>query len=107
MYTNGKGVSKNYTEALKWYRKSAAQGNIYALASLGWLYENGHGVQKNEAEAMKWYKKAVAGGNEKTKQYLAAKEAAKNRPASRQQEELDWRAKQAFMEMLFAPPEKY
>ena len=30
MYHNGYGVSKDYAEALKWYRLSAAQG--YALA---------------------------------------------------------------------------
>jgi TPR repeat protein len=27
IYANGRGVSQNYTEALKWFRKSAAQGD--------------------------------------------------------------------------------
>jgi TPR repeat protein len=26
MYANGKGVSQDYTEAVKWYRKAAEQG---------------------------------------------------------------------------------
>ena len=28
MYRNGKGVPKDYAEALKWYRLSAAQGDV-------------------------------------------------------------------------------
>ena len=30
IYYYGKGVSQNYTEAMKWYRESADQGNIEA-----------------------------------------------------------------------------
>lgn len=34
MYDNGKGVEKNLTEAMKWYRKAAEQGNENALNNL-------------------------------------------------------------------------
>ena len=34
MYANGKGVEKNLTEAMKWYRKAAEQGNENALNNL-------------------------------------------------------------------------
>ncbi len=35
MYAEGKGVTKDYTEALKWYRKAVAQGEVYAQFNLG------------------------------------------------------------------------
>ena len=34
MHREGRGVSKNYKEALKWYRLSAAQGNADAQTAL-------------------------------------------------------------------------
>ena len=34
MYANGEGVEKNLTEAMKWYRKAAEQGNENALNNL-------------------------------------------------------------------------
>jgi TPR repeat protein len=34
MYSKGQGVEKNLTEAMKWYRKAAEQGNENALNNL-------------------------------------------------------------------------
>jgi clan AA aspartic protease (TIGR02281 family) len=55
-YRNGKGVARNYAEAIKWYR--AAQQNGYPLGGLelGEMYLNGEGVSKNYVEAMKWFR---------------------------------------------------
>ena len=39
MYLNGYGVSKDYTEAVKWYRLAAQQGNINAKENLKELGE--------------------------------------------------------------------
>jgi uncharacterized protein len=47
MYYNGQGVRQDYTEAAKWTRKAAEQGNTPAQADLGILYWNGQGVQKD------------------------------------------------------------
>ena len=44
MYYYGKGVSKNYVEAVRWYRKSAEQGNPKAEYSLCDAYHEGRGV---------------------------------------------------------------
>jgi len=41
MYHNGYGVSKDYAEALKWYRLSAAQGNARAKENLEALAKRG------------------------------------------------------------------
>ena len=41
MYTFGQGVPQNYTEAAKWYRLAAEQGNAQAQYNLGFLYAEG------------------------------------------------------------------
>jgi TPR repeat protein len=47
-YDNGiGGVSQDYAEALKWYRKAAEQGHGDALASMAGMYAGGYGVPKN------------------------------------------------------------
>ena len=46
-YEFGKGVSKNYEEAVKWYTKAAELGHDFARTSLGECYIYGRGVQKN------------------------------------------------------------
>jgi TPR repeat protein/serine/threonine protein kinase len=56
--------SKDYTEAAKWYRKAAEQGNVDAQYKLGEIYYNGgYGVAKDYSEAVKWYQKAAEQGN--------------------------------------------
>ena len=62
-YRNGNGVSKDYAEAAKWYRKAAEQRNAKAQFRLGVCYKWGDGVSKDYVEAVKWYRKAVEGGN--------------------------------------------
>lgn len=62
MYSEGKGVTKNYTEALKWLRKSAEQGYVNAETNLGAMYERGLGVKQDFGEALKWYRKAADRG---------------------------------------------
>ena len=54
---------KDYSEAVKWYRKSAEQGNASAQYSLGWMYRNGYGVDKDYGEAVRWYRKSAEQGN--------------------------------------------
>jgi len=61
-YWGNNGKKVNYTEAIKWYRKAAEQGNSMAMHSLGMCYEKGHGVAKSITEAIKWYRKAAGQG---------------------------------------------
>ncbi len=49
--------------SIKWSRKAAEQGDVYAQWRLGEVYENGDGVPKNYAEAFKWYSKVAKQGN--------------------------------------------
>lgn len=45
----------NFTEAMKWFRKAADQGDAEAQYSIGKLYDYGLGVQQNFTKAMQWY----------------------------------------------------
>ncbi len=54
---------KNYTEAVKWYRKAAEQGYADAQCNLGYCYKQGNGVTKDYAEAVKWFRKAAEQGD--------------------------------------------
>ena len=61
-YYYGNGVTQDYAEAVKWWRKAAAQGYANAQHNLGYCYESGNGVTKDFAEAVKWYRKAAEQG---------------------------------------------
>ena len=62
MYIRGDGVPKDYSEALKWFRLAAEQGEPNAQYSLGKMYDDGVGVPKNDTEGVKWYLLAAEQG---------------------------------------------
>lgn len=51
---------KDYSEAIKWFKKAAEQGNVSAQYMLGICYKNGFGEY---GEAMKWFRTAAEKGN--------------------------------------------
>lgn len=55
-YYRGDGVTKDYGEAVKWFRLAAEQGNANAQKKLGWMHERGLGVPRDYEEAIKWYR---------------------------------------------------
>ena len=61
-YYDGKGVTENLTEAVKWFTKAAEQENAKAQYNLGICYYYGYGVYQNYGEAEKWYTKAAEQG---------------------------------------------
>ena len=63
MYSAGLGVTKNYFEAFKWYRKGAEVGDANSMNNLGQLYREGLGVEENQTEALKWWRKGAEAGN--------------------------------------------
>ncbi len=63
MYSNGQGVSQDYAEAFRWYRRAAEQGNALGQISLGIMYEAGQGVNQDYAEAVRWYRRAAEQGD--------------------------------------------
>ena len=62
-YYGKNGKKQSYTEAVKWYRKAAEQGDADAQHNLGWMYERGCGVEQSDTEAVIWYRKAAEQGN--------------------------------------------
>ena len=62
-YDYGRGVTRNQTEAAKWYLKAAEQGNAEAQNSLGSMFQYGEGLTQDNAEALRWYQKAADQGH--------------------------------------------
>jgi predicted aspartyl protease len=60
MYVEGKGVTQDYNEAVKWFRLAAQQGNAKAQKFLGAIFhDGGKGVTQDYKEAAKWYQLAA------------------------------------------------
>ncbi len=57
---SGKGVPRDYEQAIKWLMRAAAQDNLNAQYTLGVMHENGWGVEKSKQEAMEWFMAAAA-----------------------------------------------
>ena len=62
MHCYGLGTEQNYTEAFKWFEKSAAEGNKFAQFSLSNLYYYGNGVEQSYEQAFHWYMAAAKQG---------------------------------------------
>jgi hypothetical protein len=54
-YAIGKGVLKDYKQAVYWYQKAADQGYAEAQSILGVMYAFGKGVLKDDKQAVYWY----------------------------------------------------
>jgi serine/threonine protein kinase/TPR repeat protein len=54
--------SRDYAQALGWYRKSAEQGFAPGEAGLAFMYQHGFGVAKDYVQAQQWYRKAAEQG---------------------------------------------
>lgn len=62
-YRDGKGVEKDYKEALRWSRLAADQGYAAALDNLGFHYFQGWGVPQDFDIALGYFKAAGARGS--------------------------------------------
>jgi TPR repeat protein len=49
------GLKKDYTEAYRWYRLAADQGDPFAQASVALLYRFGKGVPRDYVRAYMWF----------------------------------------------------
>ena len=58
-YGHGAGVTKDYVEAVKWYRRAAEQNHTRAQYNLGVSYHLGQGVPNDDVEAYAWSKLAA------------------------------------------------
>ena len=72
MYAGGQGVSRDYAEAVKWFRLAAQQGNVEAQYDLGVMYTQGQGVPQDYAQSVKWFRLAAQQGFAKAQFNLGA-----------------------------------
>jgi hypothetical protein len=63
MYSQGRGVSLDGGEAVRWHRKAAAQNYAPAEYQLALLYFEGDVIPQNFPEAMRWFHKAAEHGS--------------------------------------------
>jgi TPR repeat protein len=63
MNYRGLGVTQDYAEAAKWYRRAAEQGNAPSQIPLGSMYLQGQGVLQDYTEALKWFRLAAEHGD--------------------------------------------
>lgn len=54
LYAEGRSVKKDSVEAVKWFQKSAEQGDILGACNLALHYARGEGIQKDTVLALKW-----------------------------------------------------
>jgi TPR repeat protein len=60
LHKAGKGTAKNAVEAVKWYRRVAAQNDARGQSMLGVMYTNASGVKRDYDQAIIWFRKAAA-----------------------------------------------
>lgn len=65
-YLNGVGVELDEQESVRWYRKSARQGDARAMFSLGQIAY----TAKHYAEAFLWFTRAAAKGHSRSEFWL-------------------------------------
>jgi hypothetical protein len=61
-YREGKGVDRDYAQAVVCWRRSAGQGHASAQSALGFMYASGQGISKDDARAVEWYRRAAEQG---------------------------------------------
>ena len=62
-YETGRGVARDYEEAVRWYRLAADQGHARGQASFGAAYHNGTGVSQDSEAALPWFRRAAEQGD--------------------------------------------
>ena len=63
-------MPRNYSEAVKWFRQAAAQGDVGGQFALGRMYGKGEGVPRDYVEAYMWLSLAAAQGNANAREAL-------------------------------------
>ena len=70
VYYNGRGVERDFGEALRWARLAAEQGNAGGQSVLGMAYRSGNGVARDPAEAARWLRLGAEQGDVTAQTFL-------------------------------------
>lgn len=76
MARQGRGMTRDLTEAASWMSKAAAERNLAAQVEYGIMLFNGDGIQKDEAAAAKMFMRAAVRGSPVAENRLARLYAA-------------------------------
>lgn len=63
MYYMGRGVARDYKQALIWHRKAAEQGKADAQYVVGAMYYTGNAVPADPSAAVPWFRRAAEKGH--------------------------------------------
>jgi localization factor PodJL len=74
-YAEGRGITSDYAEAMKWYERASQGGIVPATFRLGALYEKGLGAKKDIETARRYYMQAAEKGSAKAMHNLAVLDA--------------------------------
>ena len=72
MYVQGKGVARDFEEAVMLFRQAAEREHAPAQKNLGQMYQLGQGVAQNHREAVKWNRRAAEQGDARAQYNLGA-----------------------------------
>lgn len=62
-FDEGLGVSVDYLEAMRWYRRAAHRGHVLAVHNIGNMYRDGRGVDEDPPAAVRWWLRAARAGD--------------------------------------------
>ncbi|MES2152147.1 MAG: tetratricopeptide repeat protein [Pseudomonadota bacterium] len=63
MYYMGRGVPRDYQQAMLWHRKAALQGKADAQYVVGAMYYTGNAVPQDQKQAVSWFRMAAEQGH--------------------------------------------
>ena len=69
-FKGDKYIEQSDTTAVKWWKKSAEQGNLDAMDMLGHCYRYGEGVKQDDQKAVLWWTRAAKAGNRSAMMHL-------------------------------------
>lgn len=69
-HREGRGVTKDPTEAARWLRMAAEQGHAVAQYGLGMLHVQGDGVSADAYEAVRWLQRAAQQGHDRAAEII-------------------------------------
>ncbi len=70
LYLYGKGIPRDYAEAMRLFERGAALGEPSAMNRIGAMYNDGNGVRRDARLARQWFEKAATLGDPEAKQNL-------------------------------------
>ncbi len=71
MFYMGRGVARDYRQAMHWHRKAADQGKPDAQYVVGAMYYTGNAVDTDPRQAVSWFRRAAEKGHAEAQHALA------------------------------------